>query len=130
EVSLKDVRGRVNLCIPYDVIEPIVPKLSAHYLFISNKRELTPAQSEALQQRLRQLTVPVRVLLGEAQVSFQELLDLQVGDYISLETKTTDPLPVIIGSKTKFLARPGRSGNKMAIQLVGVAEHEKEYWNE
>lgn len=129
-VSLRGATGRINLCIPYDVIEPIVPKLSAHYLFSGLRREGSPAQSEALQRRLRQLHVPVQVILGEAQVTVGELLNLQVGDYIPLDTKADGALPVLIGSKVKFLARPGRSGSRVAVELLSIVDQEEDAENE
>lgn len=129
-VSLRGATGRFNLCIPYDVIEPVVPKLSAHYLFSGSRKEASPAQSEALRRRLRQLYVPIQVILGEAQVTVGELLDLQVGDYIPLDTKADGVLPVLVGSKLKFLARPGRSGNRMAVELVSIVEQEEDAENE
>lgn len=130
EVRLREQSGRVNLCIPYEVIEPFVPKLSAHYLFTSAQRASTPQQVASLQKRLSSLVVPVSVLLGKAEVTVQELLELQEGDYIPLSTKATGPLPVLVGSRTKFWARPGRVGDRLAVELIAEAEDEEAMVNE
>jgi len=125
-ISLQGTSGDVQLCIPFDVIEPVVPKLSAHYLFTSAKKVSTPEQTQALSAKVMQMQVPIRVLLGEASVSLKELLDLQVGDFVPLETKKDGLLPVQIGTRTKFLARPGRSGARLAIELVCAASQEED----
>lgn len=126
EVSLRGVPGRLNLCIPYVVIEPVVEKLSAHYLFSDVRRGATPLQDRALRQRIGSVAVPVRVLLGRAEVTIQELLELQEGDYIPVDTRVDEPLTVLVGSRPKFLARPGRSGGRMAFAVVDTIDPEEE----
>ncbi|MBO2520329.1 MAG: flagellar motor switch protein FliM [Clostridia bacterium] len=126
EVSLNSASGRLNLCIPFDIIEPVVPKLSAHYLFIRGKKEVSPAQLRALRERLNRMLVPVTVILGTATVTVKELVELQVGDYITLDTRTHGALPVLVGSRTKFYGRPGRMGNRMAVEIVEVVPPEEE----
>lgn len=126
EVSLQSASGRLTVCIPYDIIEPVVPKLSAHYLFIQGKKEATPAQLSALRERVNRLIVPLTVILGSAEVSLAELLELQVGDYITLDTRRDGKLAVMVGSRTKFYGRPGRVGNRMAVEIVEVAPSEEE----
>jgi len=60
------------------------------------------------------------VTLGEATVTVGELLDLAVGDVIRLNTSTRQLLEVRVGEKTKFLARPGRIGGRLAVEIVEV----------
>ena len=124
-LSMRGASGRINLCIPYDVIEPVVPKLSAHYLFSTAKKAAVSEHSDAIGARLMTASVPLRVVLGRASVSLKELLDLQVGDYVPLETKKNSLLPVLVGSKPKFLARPGRLGSHLAVEVVCPVTHEE-----
>ena len=126
EVSLRGVPGRLNLCIPYVVIEPVVEKLSAHYLFSDVKRGSTSSQDQTLRRRIGSVSVPVQVLLGRAEVTLQELLELQEGDYIPVDTRVDEPLMVLVGSRPKFWARPGRSGGRMAFAVVGTIDPEEE----
>jgi len=51
---------------------------------------------------------------------FQDLLDLEVGDCIKLDTVVTDPMKLKVNNKTKFLGRPGIKDNKMSIQITKV----------
>ena len=126
EVSLQAASGRLSLCIPYEILEPVVPKLSAHYLFIRGKKEVSPAQLNALRKRVDRLVVPVTVILGSASVTLAELLELQVGDYITLDTRVDGTLPVLVGSRAKFYGRPGRVGNRMAVEIVEIAPPEED----
>lgn len=124
EVSMRGATGRLNLCIPYDVIEPIIPRISTHYLFSGGRRAAPPDQALELEQQITRLFVTVRALLGTASVSVAELLDLRVGDYIPLDTKVDGLLPVHVGTRPKFWGRPGRTGNRMAVELVSVLDGE------
>jgi len=125
EIKLKGMTGRVNLGIPFHVIEPIVPKLSARELFVQDKQALSRTQSEALRAKLAQMEVPVTVILGRAHVSMKELLELRAGDYIPLDTVATDPLPILVGNLQKLSGRPGRAGKRLAVEVVAIHGHEE-----
>lgn len=118
-VALKGVIGNLKLVIPYFVIEPVVPNLT-HNLIVRDKKDVSEAEEQALRENIRHMEVPVTALLGRAEVHIKDLLDLQVGDYISLNTKVTDPLPILIGHIEKLLGRPGRIGNRLAIEVVAT----------
>jgi flagellar motor switch protein FliM len=60
------------------------------------------------------------------------VLSLQVGDVVRLyNTRIGDPYSLNIGSKKKFLCRPGVIGKKMAVQVIKkIAELEQEEFEE
>jgi len=126
EVIMASASGRLSLCIPFDIIEPIVPMLSAHHLFIRGKKDASPAEAQALRDRLNRLKVPVTAVLGEAQVTVAELLDLEVGDYIALDSPVGGLIPILVGTRVKFYGRPGRSGNRLAVEIVETAHPEED----
>ena len=126
EVIMASASGRLSLCIPFDIIESVVPKLSAHYLFIRGKKEASPAEIEGLRERLKRLEVPLTVILGEADLSVNELLELEVGDYITLDTRADGLLSINVGTRTKFYGRPGRSGSRMAVEIVKITGLDEE----
>jgi flagellar motor switch protein FliM len=45
-----------------------------------------------------------------------------VGDVIPLERKIDEDLEVIIGNKTKYLAKPGTYSNRAAVRITRVVE--------
>jgi len=125
-VRVRGAEGRVNICIPYISLEPIVSKLSAHYLFGGGEKVETGRHVEELRRKVETMTVPVKVSLGEATVTVRELLDLSVGDVIRLDTRTDEPLSVRVGDKRKFLAKPGRVGSRLAVEITKVMAEEGE----
>jgi len=58
--------------------------------------------------------------LGQASVTVRELLELEVGDVLPIDTKISDDLSMLIGLREKFKCKPGVVGNKLAVQITQV----------
>ncbi len=125
-VRIRGVEGRVNICLPYMALEPIAPKLNAHYLFGGGEKVEAGQHVDELRRQVETMAVSVVVSLGEATVTVGELLDLAVGDVIRLDTGTKEPLSVRVGDKKKFMAKPGRVGSRLAVEIVEVLPGEME----
>lgn len=115
-----DNEGLINLCIPFLVLEPIISKLSAHFWFAGTARENTQESIQRIKNRIEKAGVNFSVVLGNTSITVRELLELQAGDVIMLDSRVTEPLNVLVGSRTKFLGRPGVVGSKSAVQIVSV----------
>jgi flagellar motor switch protein FliM len=115
---------RMHLCIPYTLLEPLIPKLSSHnWIGKSNSfPEKNKQESTLLQERLEHLTVQVSAELGRAKISIEEFLGLTVNDVIQLDQLVGEPLQVKINEQTKFLAHPGIKKNRMAVKIEEVIE--------
>jgi flagellar motor switch protein FliM len=64
--------------------------------------------------------MPIKVILGNADVTMKELLDLSVGDVIELDSRIDDPMVVQVANKKQFYARVGKSRKQLGIQICGV----------
>ncbi len=115
-----DNEGFINLCIPFLVLEPIIGKLTAHFWFAGTAKEITQESIQRIQNRIAKATVNVSAILGRATIRLQELLELQPGDVILLDNKMKNPIEIMVGSKQKFVGRPGIIGSKTAVQIVSV----------
>lgn len=123
EVRLMGVTGTVNLCIPHTVLEPIIPQLSTEML-LSRKIENTTDQVSAISSHLSNVEIPVSVRLGDARITVNELLELDVGDVLTLEASVNSQLTVTVEGKPKFHARPGSVSSHYAVQITEVLEEE------
>jgi flagellar motor switch protein FliM len=132
ETKVGEVEGMMNFCIPYITIEPIIGKLSAQFWYSSVRRSGTTENLNVLKDKLSTVDVNVVAEIGKINVPVRDVLSLQVGDVVRLyNTRIGDPYSLNIGSKKKFLCRPGVIGKKMAVQVTKkIAELEQEEFEE
>jgi flagellar motor switch protein FliM len=115
--KIGDTTGMINLCIPHVVIEPIMPRLSVHHMFVTHKKTKTEEETEALHSRVNKAKLPIIAELGHSQISIREFLGLAVGDVISLDKSVDEGLQVKVGEKLKFIGSPGVVKGKVALQI-------------
>jgi flagellar motor switch protein FliM len=123
ETKVGDVEGMMNLCIPYLTIEPIISKLSAQYWYSSVRRGATTENLNILRERLAAVDVSVFAEIGSMNLTVREVLALSVGDVVRLpNVRSGDPMTLNVGSRPKFLCRPGVVGKKLAVQIIKKLE--------
>lgn len=120
EMHVNEVTGKMSICIPYIVVEPIVANLSAQKWFTVGKKDATPETITNLTKALKETRVPIVVELGNAELSVRELLDLKEGDVLRLNTKPAEEISVLIENLIKLKGRPGVSAKKKALQVTRV----------
>ncbi|MDR1108278.1 MAG: flagellar motor switch protein FliM [Spirochaetaceae bacterium] len=132
ETKVGDVEGMMNFCIPYLTIEPIIGKLSAQFWYSSVRRGTTTENLNVLKEKLATVDVNVVAEIGKIQIPVRDVLSLRVGDVVRLSNvRVGDTFSLNIGSKKKFLCRPGVIGKKMAVQILKkTAELEQEEFEE
>ncbi|GIW07963.1 MAG: flagellar motor switch protein FliM [Dehalococcoidia bacterium] len=123
EVRILDTVGTISLCIPHNVIEPIIPQLSAE-IWLSQNKAGNEEQAATLTQHLQSVRVPVTVCLGEARIPIADVLALEVGDVLTLDTLVTKPLAVKVGSRPKFTGVPGTLGKHLAVRIEDVLDED------
>jgi flagellar motor switch protein FliM len=114
--------GLMSLCIPYPVLEGILDQLNSQQIYHQKQKDIDPNTQFKVLDKLRHADLPVRVVLGGTQISFQELLKLSVNDVIRLDQQITDDLLVCVNHQPKFYARPGTLKNHLAVAVANPVE--------
>ena len=112
--------GKVTLCLPYAVLEPIKDKLQG--LVQTDPLEVDSIWTERFRNRLKEVPVKIVVELGKAEVTGRELLDLNIGDVIQLDTYSKEKLLVKVENAIKFEGYPGFYRGNQAIQISNTVE--------
>lgn len=120
ELTVGDVRGMMNLCVPFNSIERIGNKLSSNSWVAYGRRQATPESIQQISRNLHGSLVELSVELAETQISTKELLGLRVGDIITTEKDVRSPLMVNVAGVAKFHARPGAYKARKAICVEGT----------
>jgi flagellar motor switch protein FliM len=123
ELTVGDVRGMMNLCVPYNSIERIGSKLSANSWVAYGRRQATPESIRQISQTLSASLVELEVELARTQIDAGDLIGLRVGDVITTQKDIRSPLTVCVQGVPKFYAHPGALKGHKAIRVEGMVEN-------
>jgi len=118
--------GLINICLPYIMLEPIVPQLSAQQWFASSREEQTAQHLENLKTRVRKAPLELQVELGSTELTVSDLLYLQEGDVVRLDKLTDEMADIRIGRNIKYRGVMGNRHNHKAVKIMEVVEQEEE----
>lgn len=116
--TIGETTGMINICIPHVVLEPIIPKLSVHYWMQTDKKDREPQEVALLEKRIKKADLPVAVELGEAEITIQDFLMMDVGDVIELRQHIENPLTIKVAEVPKFAGQAGKLNKKIAVQIL------------
>jgi len=117
ELTIGDVRGMMNLCIPFNSIERISSKLASNTWVSYGRKEATAETMAVIGQRLDGSQVEVVVTLADTTITTSELVGLRVGDIITTSQDAHGLLQVSVQGSAKFRASPGAYRGQKAFQV-------------
>jgi flagellar motor switch protein FliM len=117
ELTLQDLRGMLNLCIPFNAIERFSGKLTANSWVGYSRGAPSPEVAARLQSQLDGAKVEMVVTLADTTITTSDLVGLRVGDVITTDKDTRSPLRVDIEGVEKFHASPGSYKGRKAIEV-------------
>ncbi|CAG9619703.1 flagellar motor switch protein FliM [Sutcliffiella rhizosphaerae] len=117
-ITIGEVSGVINICIPYVVLEPIIPKLSAHYWMEEKHKVRQAHEQESLEKVIRATSLIVTAELGKSEISFSDLLNINIGDVIPLDQKIDKPINIKVDNKPSYFAQVGQVKKHLAIQIM------------
>jgi flagellar motor switch protein FliM len=108
--------GDLRLLLPFAQLEPLLDKLGK-----DGVARLDPgAMRGTVARTVRDVPVEIAVELGNARLSLRQLLDLQAGDVVPLDTRVGAPAVVPVQGRPKFHGHVGKVGNRFAFQVADV----------
>ncbi|MBN8234459.1 flagellar motor switch protein FliM [Halobacillus kuroshimensis] len=117
--TIGETSGMINVCIPHVVLEPIIPKLSVHYWMQKEQsKERNPEDFEAISRTIQGAELNVLAVLGEADMSIEQFLNLDENDVIRLDQSIEHPMIMKVDDEPKFYIQPGQVKSKMAVQIL------------
>lgn len=116
EIEMEYSSGIMCICIPYSTLEPIREKLQGG--FLSEQLEVDKEWAKRFAQGLLESKVDMMVELGRTEVELKKVLEMKVGDVVTLDQFATDPLPVYVEGIMKFRGHPGVYKGNHALQIT------------
>lgn len=118
EVRMASRAGTMNLCIPYNVIEPVMEELSSQSWFAVSRNEQDHTTEERITKSLDQTGVPMTAVLAETTITLRDLSEMKTGDLIVTSTPSQNPALIMVGKEPKFLAEVGQHKGSRAIKIL------------
>lgn len=117
--QIGETSGMINICIPHVVLEPIIPKLSAHYwMQAAPKKDRNVEEFKNIENNLKDSKLAIVAELGTADISIQEFLQLDIGDTIQLDKIIQQPIVLKVEDTPKYLAQVGKVNKRQAVQIL------------
>jgi len=117
EIKMGSRAGTMSLCIPFNVIEPVMSKLSQQNWFTYSRKAANEGQAKAVQKSLSGAPLLVNVLLGYTTIKVSELMSLAPGDVIQLEKPASGEMIVQVEGKNKYAGLIGQYKGKRAVRI-------------
>jgi flagellar motor switch protein FliM len=118
ELKMGNRAGTMSLCIPYNVIEPIMSLLAAQNWFSYQRKGGQDDHVRKLTKNVHNAPVEVRAFLAQTTISLNELLSLQVGDVITTEKACGKDVLIQVEGRNKLLGQLGQLRGNRAIRVT------------
>ena len=125
EIKMAGRAGTMSLCIPFNVIDPVIGKLVAQGWLAYQRRAATEDRTKEIGRGIGATRVNVVAFLAETQITMRELLTLQPGDIIQTTKPVDGEVIMQTGGKNKFAGRLGRHKDHLAVKITRRAEVEE-----
>jgi flagellar motor switch protein FliM len=123
EVELEQESTTLTLCTPYSTIEPIRQKLSTG--FQSTRLEIDTNVIRRMEGNIKKTSVEMSVELARGTATTRQILDLNVGDILQLDTSPTDEALVMVEGVPKYKGFVGSFRGSRALRLTQAVLHEE-----
>ncbi len=117
ELKMGGRAGTMSLCIPYNVIEPVIDKLSNQTWASHKKQNRNATLRRRLAGQLEAANVPVAAVLADTSMTLRELMHLEPGDVILTDKPAKAPLSLRVGDQRKFLGVLGQHRGNRAFKV-------------
>lgn len=123
ELKMGNRAGTMSLCIPYNVIEPVVDKLSSQSWSAYKRMSRDASLRNRLAGSLEAAKVNVSAVLADTTMTLNELVNLQIGDVILTEKPASAPLALTIEGRRKFIGQLGQHRGNRAYKVTRPIQH-------
>ncbi len=110
------------LLLPYHAVEPVLGRFSGR----DDSAEVAdPEVTDAVRAGVARVDVTVRAEVADRIMPVHEVLALKPGDVVKLGGAAGSEVTLFAEDVPVHMARPGRSGGRRAVQVVGPASAER-----
>ncbi len=118
ELKMGSRAGTMNLCIPYNVIEPVMSKLSNQSWLSYRRRDGEADNTARLVRGLGGAPLQLRAYLASTTITLADLAGLTVGDILTTDRAANSEVLLQVEGRGKFAARLGQHKGHKALKIT------------
>ncbi|MBL1216295.1 MAG: flagellar motor switch protein FliM [Planctomycetes bacterium] len=123
EIKMTTRAGTMNLCIPFNVIEPLMDKLSAQNWFNVHPLKERDRYIEQVTANISNAALEASGILAETTITLDDLMSLAEGDLIMTDKPAARPVVLSVEGERKFLAHIGQHRGNRALRIIRPITH-------
>jgi len=121
-VAGDEFAGNIHICTPYLMLEPVKDKLSSRYLREKDRAHAFRSQLSVL---LQDTKVKMVAELGKTVYTIGNILNLERGDVVRINSGPQDPVTLKIEGTPKYLGMPGTLKGNRAVQISTLIKNDE-----
>ena len=125
EIKMGGRAGTMSLCLPFNVIEPVMSRLLSQGWLAYQRRSTPEDKSEEITRGIGVTEVDVIAYLAETTMTVKDLVSLRPGDIIQTGKPVGSDMILRVKKQNKFAGKLGRHKTNLAIKIVRRAEVEE-----
>jgi flagellar motor switch protein FliM len=125
EIIIGNSSGMINLCYPVIYLEPILSRLANRDIMLG-ETSAKKSRNKELNTLISRAEVFIESIIGQAELSVGELLELKKGDIMRLDRAADDKAIVMIDKKELFLAEIGLHRFRKSIKIESLVRTDKD----
>ena len=118
DIAIADKHFGLNVCFPTAAVKDVLEKLEGQEKIQLRASKGRDSWTGELTRKIEMTELPMTIRLGQVKLPIQDLLHMEVGDVLRLDTKITDEVSILIGGKQKFFGKPGTSNGNIAVKVT------------
>jgi flagellar motor switch protein FliM len=126
ELKMGNRAGTMSLCIPYNVIEPIMGILAQQSWFSYQRKGSQDDSNRRLTRTVSNAPVELRAILARTTIRVNDLLGLAVGDVITTDRRVGSECFVQVEGRNKFMGELGMFRSARSIRITRVCPEQPE----
>ncbi|MDW5300373.1 MAG: flagellar motor switch protein FliM [Sedimentibacter sp.] len=120
-VALNESTGKITICMPSTIISEVMKK--ANIFSKTSIKKLDQSledQKEIIMESLKTSKLTITGVLGKAQATLQDIINMQVGDLIILDKEVNSCVDVNVDGEKWFEGNWGNKKNKGVIKIKKI----------
>lgn len=118
EVRYPGTAAPLSICLPYNSLESVMPRLSATTWYAQQKSVVDGSSRGEIASTLQGVEVPLTAVLAGVELTVDELASLKPGDVIRFGERADHPVRLSVMDQAMAWAAPGRVGDRVALRLL------------